>query len=214
MFANVTTTTTTTFTSNHPIIRPGFFSRSYSTNNIGHTNGNAASSSAFLGSGSTTVNCSSASRQSTAGAPAAVGRGETAGGARAIAGIKAPRVVTPPTRPFSHDDGRPRSASSTGIPPFGGGSKTAASGGGGTGGGSSSSGNPAAAAAATGAVRELVVDVVVVGSGAGGGCAAGALAAQGLKVAVLEKGGLYDVADFAGFSEMEAYKAMYEKQVR
>ncbi|CAM9729836.1 unnamed protein product, partial [Hapterophycus canaliculatus] len=62
--------------------------------------------------------------------------------------------------------------------------------------------------------RELQVDVVVVGSGAGGGCAAGALAARGLRVAVLEKGGRYGVEDFAGFSEMEAYKKMYESQVR
>lgn len=60
----------------------------------------------------------------------------------------------------------------------------------------------------------LDVDVVVVGSGAGGGCAAGALAARGLKVAVLEKGGLYDTEDFAGFSEMEGYKNLYERQVR
>lgn len=59
----------------------------------------------------------------------------------------------------------------------------------------------------------LAVDVVVVGSGAGGGCAAGALAARGLKVAVLEKGGLYDTGDFAGFSEMEGYKNLYEGQV-
>ncbi|CAM9802464.1 unnamed protein product, partial [Ectocarpus sp. 13 AM-2016] len=60
--------------------------------------------------------------------------------------------------------------------------------------------------------QQLTVDVVVVGSGAGGGCAAGALAARGLRVAVLEKGGLYGAPDFAGFSEMEAYKNMYEGQ--
>ncbi len=60
----------------------------------------------------------------------------------------------------------------------------------------------------------LDVDVVVVGSGAGGGCAAGALSARGLKVAVLEKGGLYGAKDFAEFSEMEAYKKLYEGQVR
>ncbi|CAM9776690.1 unnamed protein product, partial [Ectocarpus sp. 12 AP-2014] len=60
--------------------------------------------------------------------------------------------------------------------------------------------------------QQLTVDVVVVGSGAGGGCAAGALAARGLRVAVLEKGGLYGAPDFAGFSEMEAYKYMYEGQ--
>lgn len=61
---------------------------------------------------------------------------------------------------------------------------------------------------------KLSVDVVVVGSGAGGGCAAGVLASKGFKVAVLEKGGLYDRADFAGFSEMEAFRKMYERQVR
>ncbi|CBJ27378.1 oxidoreductase [Ectocarpus siliculosus] len=60
--------------------------------------------------------------------------------------------------------------------------------------------------------QQLTVDVVVVGSGAGGGCAAGALAARGLRVAVLEKGGLYGAHDFARFSEMEAYKDMYEGQ--
>lgn len=60
---------------------------------------------------------------------------------------------------------------------------------------------------------KLSVDVVVVGSGAGGGCAAGVLASKGFKVAVLEKGGLYDRADFSGFSEMEAYRRMYERQV-
>ena len=31
---------------------------------------------------------------------------------------------------------------------------------------------------------------------------------------VLEKGGLYDTGDFAGFSEMDGYKNLYEKQVR
>lgn len=55
---------------------------------------------------------------------------------------------------------------------------------------------------------------MVVGSGAGGGCAAGALAARGLKVAVVEKGDMYGAPDFAGFSEMEAYKNLYEGQVR
>lgn len=61
--------------------------------------------------------------------------------------------------------------------------------------------------------ENMVVDVVVVGSGAGGGCAAGVLAGRGLKVAVLEKGGSYDTPNFAGFTEMEAYRSMYEKQV-
>lgn len=62
--------------------------------------------------------------------------------------------------------------------------------------------------------EKIVTDVVVVGSGAGGGCAAGVLAAKGLEVVVLEKGGQYDASDYAGFSEAEAYKTLYEKQVR
>ena len=51
-------------------------------------------------------------------------------------------------------------------------------------------------------------DVVIVGSGAGGGCAAGVLAAAGLDVVVLEKGGHHNESDFSQI-EAEAYRDMY-----
>src|SRR3954447_12090955 len=54
----------------------------------------------------------------------------------------------------------------------------------------------------------LEADVVVVGSGAGGGTIAGALAKQGLKVLVVERGGYYNEADFAQL-ELKAYQEMY-----
>ncbi|CAM3238947.1 GMC family oxidoreductase N-terminal domain-containing protein [Nocardioides dubius] len=55
---------------------------------------------------------------------------------------------------------------------------------------------------------ELSADVVVVGSGAGGGTAAGALAAAGLDVVVLEAGEYHDDADFDG-SELTAFSTFY-----
>ena len=55
---------------------------------------------------------------------------------------------------------------------------------------------------------EWSVDVVVVGSGAGGGPAAAVLAAAGLEVVVLEKGGYRNEADFSHY-ELNTYREMY-----
>ena len=55
---------------------------------------------------------------------------------------------------------------------------------------------------------KLSCDVVVVGSGAGGGTAAAVLAAAGLDVIVLERGGYYNESDFTHL-EADAYRAMY-----
>jgi choline dehydrogenase-like flavoprotein len=54
----------------------------------------------------------------------------------------------------------------------------------------------------------LDCDVVVVGSGAGGGVAAGVLAAAGLRVIILERGGYHDRSDFTHL-EADAYASMY-----
>ena len=56
--------------------------------------------------------------------------------------------------------------------------------------------------------EQWTADVVIVGSGAGGGVAAGVLAAAGLDVVVLEKGGYRNEADFTHI-ESEAYRDMY-----
>jgi choline dehydrogenase-like flavoprotein len=55
----------------------------------------------------------------------------------------------------------------------------------------------------------LQCDVVIVGSGAGGGVAAGELAARGLNVVVLEKGGYYNEADFSHY-EGETLSRLYD----
>ena len=55
---------------------------------------------------------------------------------------------------------------------------------------------------------ELSCDVVIVGSGAGGGCAAAQLAAAGLDVVVLEKGGYFSESDFH-HREVDAMREMY-----
>lgn len=176
--------------SHPPSARPGFFSRSSSTSNI-------------MSHSSVSANSNSDHRNFRA----------SMGGATATPGAGAGVNTTSPghamsrrTQSYDNNYSRSPSVSASCTPPVG--TRTTAV--------PTAQGNRAqGAAAASAAVRsKLVVDVVVVGSGAGGGCAAGALAAQGLKVAVVEKGGLYDDDDFAGFSEMEAYQAMYEKQVR
>lgn len=55
----------------------------------------------------------------------------------------------------------------------------------------------------------LQCDVVIVGSGAGGGVVAGELAARGLDVVVLEKGGYYDAGDFSHY-EGESLSRLYD----
>jgi long-chain-alcohol oxidase len=54
----------------------------------------------------------------------------------------------------------------------------------------------------------LKCDVCVIGSGAGGGVAAAALAAAGKEVIVLEAGGYFDDADFAG-AELQGFQKLY-----
>ncbi len=54
----------------------------------------------------------------------------------------------------------------------------------------------------------LEADVVVVGSGAGGGVIAGTLAADGLRVVVLEAGGYFDESDF-NMLELWAFQNLY-----
>lgn len=58
---------------------------------------------------------------------------------------------------------------------------------------------------------ELYADVVIVGSGAGGGVVAGELAAAGLDVIVLEKGGYNAEADFDG-REISSNQRMFENK--
>jgi choline dehydrogenase-like flavoprotein len=57
----------------------------------------------------------------------------------------------------------------------------------------------------------LETDVVIVGSGAGGGVVAGELAAAGLDVIVLEKGGYAAESDFDG-AELRSQARLFEKQ--
>ncbi|MGH8445578.1 MAG: GMC family oxidoreductase N-terminal domain-containing protein [Solimonas sp.] len=57
----------------------------------------------------------------------------------------------------------------------------------------------------------LEADVVIVGSGAGGGTAAEILSAAGLKVLMLEEGGLYTARDFKALDEFKAYSKLYQE---
>ena len=59
-----------------------------------------------------------------------------------------------------------------------------------------------------GSEETLEADVCVIGSGAGGGVVAGALAAAGKSVVVLEMGGYYDDRDFDQL-ELSAYQRLY-----
>ena len=56
--------------------------------------------------------------------------------------------------------------------------------------------------------KTIECDVAVIGSGAGGGIAAGILAAAGLDVTVLERGGYHNESDFTHL-ESDAYSSMY-----
>lgn len=64
-------------------------------------------------------------------------------------------------------------------------------------------------ASALEADRTLEADVVIIGSGAGGGVSAEILARAGLRVIVLEAGGLYSSDDFR-LDEAEAYRNLYQ----
>ncbi|MHB8627595.1 MAG: GMC family oxidoreductase N-terminal domain-containing protein [Aggregatilineales bacterium] len=57
----------------------------------------------------------------------------------------------------------------------------------------------------------LRADAVIIGSGAGGGVMAGELAAAGLDVIVVEKGGYYAEADFSGL-ELSSNQRLFENQ--
>ncbi len=57
----------------------------------------------------------------------------------------------------------------------------------------------------------LQADAVIIGSGAGGGVMASELAAAGLDVIVLEKGGYYAESDFSGL-ELSSNRKMFENQ--
>lgn len=59
--------------------------------------------------------------------------------------------------------------------------------------------------------REFEADVIIVGSGAGGGTSAEILSAAGLKVLMLEEGGLYTASDFKKFDESWAYSKLYQE---
>ncbi|HEX4896105.1 MAG TPA: GMC family oxidoreductase [Solimonas sp.] len=57
----------------------------------------------------------------------------------------------------------------------------------------------------------LEADVVIVGSGAGGGTAAEVLTAAGLKVLMLEEGGLYTATDFRDMDELRGFSTLYQE---
>ena len=53
-------------------------------------------------------------------------------------------------------------------------------------------------------------DVIIVGTGAGGGVTAEVLSQAGLKVIMVEEGGLYTSDDF-NLDELEAYSSLYQE---
>ena len=57
---------------------------------------------------------------------------------------------------------------------------------------------------------KLTADVVIIGSGAGGGMSAEVLASHGLKVILLEEGGLKSSRDFR-LMESQAYPELYQE---
>ena len=59
-------------------------------------------------------------------------------------------------------------------------------------------------------IKTFEADVVIVGTGAGGGTTAEILAVAGLKVLMLEEGGLYSSTDFH-MKESEAYPTLYQE---
>lgn len=61
--------------------------------------------------------------------------------------------------------------------------------------------------------RSFEADVVIIGSGAGGGVTAEILALAGLKVLIVEEGGLKSSQDFK-MREADAYPALYQNRPR
>src|SRR5688572_29125223 len=59
--------------------------------------------------------------------------------------------------------------------------------------------------------QTLSADVVIVGTGAGGGTAAEILALSGLKVLMIEEGGLFTSASFKDMDESRAYRDLYQE---
>lgn len=59
--------------------------------------------------------------------------------------------------------------------------------------------------------QQYEADVIIVGSGAGGGTSAELLSAAGLKVLMLEEGGLYTAKDFKKLDEFWSYNQLYQE---
>src|SRR5262249_54045057 len=61
------------------------------------------------------------------------------------------------------------------------------------------------------APRTFEADVAIIGTGAGGGIAAEILSEAGLKVLLLEEGGLYTSDSFKDMDEARAYRDLYQE---